>query len=459
MPQWRKFVTRRFSRFKLDIYIQSLLAGLKEQFGFSLQHMLIHAKGLETTFYFDDEEFREGFGMTLIDHFFAHDQEPWAFLHKIEEQAQQAGRTIGQAELLSGYEQFTRTMADLQLLMWLPAVCEETLFPYAKMRLRRYAKETKAWSIITEPIVPSLLQQEQLDLLLLACNPTAEGLRLHHERYAWLAQYFIDVEPHQIDYFRQRLEAIGEPIPQMQALLMEIEKKKVAFHALMAELQPSDEDCRLFMFVNELCQQRQIRDRARRRFYHLVKPLFDRIKAKIHLPNNRFDDLFHHELLQALEKDKKSISGKPATEYVYLVRNGQTSVIEGNVRRFLEQEGIMTATVQEKVVVKGTVASPGKVQGRARIIRPATGLEDCKKVQQGDILIAVSTKPDYLVAMEQAAAFVTDEGGITSHAAIVSREMRKPCIVNTKEATSVFKDGDLVEVDAEKGTVKKLQAK
>jgi pyruvate,water dikinase len=77
-------------------------------------------------------------------------------------------------------------------------------------------------------------------------------------------------------------------------------------------------------------------------------------------------------------------------------------------------------------------------------------------VKKGEILIASMTRPEFLPAMQKAAAFVTDEGGITSHAAIVSREMKKPCIIGTKIATKVFKDGDMVEVDANKGIVRKL---
>lgn len=66
------------------------------------------------------------------------------------------------------------------------------------------------------------------------------------------------------------------------------------------------------------------------------------------------------------------------------------------------------------------------------------------------------TFPSLIMAMQRAAAFVTDEGGLTCHAAIVAREMHKPCIVGTKHATQVLKDGDRVEVDATKGVVKKL---
>jgi phosphohistidine swiveling domain-containing protein len=103
--------------------------------------------------------------------------------------------------------------------------------------------------------------------------------------------------------------------------------------------------------------------------------------------------------------------------------------------------------------VKGFTASRGKVTGSVKIL---VSSDEMDKVENGDILVAVMTRPDYLPAMQKAAAFVTDEGGITCHAAIVAREMRKPCIIGTKIATKTFKDGDMVEVDAEKGTVRLL---
>ena len=66
------------------------------------------------------------------------------------------------------------------------------------------------------------------------------------------------------------------------------------------------------------------------------------------------------------------------------------------------------------------------------------------------------TRPDFLIAMEKAAAFVTDEGGLLCHAAIIAREMKKPCIIGTKNATKAFDDGDLVEVDGDDSVVRKI---
>ena len=79
-----------------------------------------------------------------------------------------------------------------------------------------------------------------------------------------------------------------------------------------------------------------------------------------------------------------------------------------------------------------------------------------KKIKNGDVMVSIQTMPELLPAMKKAAAFVTDMGGITSHAAIVSREMKTPCIVGTRVATKVLRDGDLVEVDANKGIVRKI---
>jgi len=105
--------------------------------------------------------------------------------------------------------------------------------------------------------------------------------------------------------------------------------------------------------------------------------------------------------------------------------------------------------------LKGMVACKGKVIGVARIITRAEG-EEAKKMKEGDILITSMTRPEFVPLMKKAGAIVTDEGGISCHAAIVSRELGVPCIIGTRNATSVFKDGEKIEVDAEKGVVRRF---
>ncbi len=103
--------------------------------------------------------------------------------------------------------------------------------------------------------------------------------------------------------------------------------------------------------------------------------------------------------------------------------------------------------------IRGFSASRGSVRGTVKVVFSS---KDFHKVERGDILVTIMTSVDFIHVMERAAAFVTNEGGITSHASIVAREMGKPCIIGTKIATKVLKDGDIVEVDANNGVVRVL---
>lgn len=120
------------------------------------------------------------------------------------------------------------------------------------------------------------------------------------------------------------------------------------------------------------------------------------------------------------------------------------------LQQFVLPEKKADASAQQ---VKGTVAYAGTVSGPARILKD---ISEVKKVHRGDIIICPMTWPSLIIALEKAAAFVTDEGGILCHAAILARELKKTCITGTKNATTVFADGDMVEVDGETGIIRKI---
>lgn len=106
--------------------------------------------------------------------------------------------------------------------------------------------------------------------------------------------------------------------------------------------------------------------------------------------------------------------------------------------------------IKGKVILTGLSASPGVASGEVKLI---SSVKELDKVQKGDILVTKMTDPDMVPAMERAAAIVTDEGGSTSHAAIVSRELGIPAIVGTEEATSLLKDNQIITVDGSSGKV------
>jgi phosphohistidine swiveling domain-containing protein len=153
--------------------------------------------------------------------------------------------------------------------------------------------------------------------------------------------------------------------------------------------------------------------------------------------------------LRSIKKSRK-VAG------VTISNTGELEMLEPSVCAGLQSyvedlHGIRKSEVVDPLsVVNGFSANKGVLQG---IVRVVLSSKDFKKVKRGDILVATMTSVDFVPVMEKAGAFVTNEGGVMCHASIVAREMNKPCIIGTKIATKVLKDGDLVEVDAEKGIV------
>jgi len=106
--------------------------------------------------------------------------------------------------------------------------------------------------------------------------------------------------------------------------------------------------------------------------------------------------------------------------------------------------------IEGNLILSGIAASPGIASGVAKIIMD---MSDLKKIKKGDVLVTEMTNPDMVVTMQKSAAIVTDSGGMTAHASIVSREMGIPAVVGTKTATSALKDGMIITVDGNTGKI------
>lgn len=133
--------------------------------------------------------------------------------------------------------------------------------------------------------------------------------------------------------------------------------------------------------------------------------------------------------------------------YSYTYREGR-SVLSEEFENGADVSTLLEVTSDSSL--EGEVANPGTAEGPVRIV---LGVEDIPRVQKGDILVAPMTRQEMVVALERASAFVTDEGGRLCHAAIVAREMNKPCITGTRIATKILKDGWMVFVDADNGKI------
>ncbi len=167
-------------------------------------------------------------------------------------------------------------------------------------------------------------------------------------------------------------------------------------------------------------------------------------------------DLIKYISIEELKKNEipnVEILKEREGHYIYYDFKTQTNT---GIADFLKANNL---EIKEDVIpenlkeIKGQTAMGGKVRGPVRILHKKAEIPE---LQDGEVLVTTMTTPDYLPAMNKAIAFITDEGGITCHAAIVAREIGKPCIIGTKIATRALKTGDLVEVDADNGVIKIL---
>ncbi len=169
--------------------------------------------------------------------------------------------------------------------------------------------------------------------------------------------------------------------------------------------------------------------------------------------------LSYQEILDLFDGEKPNMENilKRKECIALLSQEGEISEIPEREAGILVQS-LLPTKMQDSVT--GTIANKGKVTGKVVIAPMFNDMSLVQKVfdrmEDGAILIAQTTSPELMALCSRAKAIVADQGGLMSHAAVVSRELGIPCIVGTNYGTKIFKDGDLVEVDAEKGTVRKI---
>lgn len=229
--------------------------------------------------------------------------------------------------------------------------------------------------------------------------------------------------------------------------------KQISFAKAAGLAGLNKKDSVLFKLVRELVYIKDMRDEYRRRGVYNSLPLFEMIAKKLGVLRKDLAYFTSQEIINALDRSlklKKSVALSRQKGFLIYANKGKIEVTADvlEIRKFVKKnvEAGKAATKE----IKGIVASKGLGQGKVRIV---FGIKDLNKVKRGDVMVAITTHPDFVPAMHRASAIVTDEGGLTSHAAIVSREMGVPCIVGTKTATKMLKDGDVVKVDANNGIV------
>ena len=190
-----------------------------------------------------------------------------------------------------------------------------------------------------------------------------------------------------------------------------------------------------------------------------LQSFFKLIAKHLEIPYSQWIYFTSNEIVQVLS-GKNSVKELALEErekgYFFVMEKGIQKMITGEEGKSLSEwvDKNLNKVEENITEFKGQSASPGHATGKVRIALLA---KDSHNLKDDEVLVCAMTSPDYVPAMKRASAIITDEGGLLCHAAIMSREFGKPCVIATKIATRVLKDGDMVEVDADSGIIKILK--
>ena len=326
-------------------------------------------------------------------------------------------------------------------------------------------------SLLSSPISRTTPLKEEIDFLKLLIKIKKNTnsfiakklIQSHFDKYCWLSVYMGNPKWKKDEFIKRIKDSLKtvNPKKKLEELLKKHKEDENRIKAIIKKNQLN------FGEVELLREMIFYRIEYENLFSYATYSSFDlrkRIAKKLNLDLDNLNYLKPEETSGKLKgkeewgKDLKSLIKARKKHYVIVIgKNKRHDFIGEEADLFLQS--LKKDVVEESIGakdVKGTVASPGIVKGKVRVV---TKIEEIGEVKNGEILVTYNTTPTFLPAMKKAAAIVTDEGGITCHAAIVSRELGIPCIIGTKIATKVLKDGQLVEVDANKGVVRILKSK
>jgi phosphohistidine swiveling domain-containing protein len=353
---------------------------------------------------------------------------------------------------------------SLTVQAWAPTLLIEDLDPWGDVILKEYTKKYQLshaeLAVLTGPNKLSYVQRERIDRFSIARKYSNISVKNLWKKYYWILASWESAPKTGLDYFEKLIKkdcanfkkAKQEVVKIYKYLNEELGKKQAIYKKYRFDLKTK----KLFKLFSALSDWRDERkQKLMAQINYDLERFLERLSKHNKMPVSLLSYLYiqdlsdfklSEKLVKILQKRQKSLHVTYGGKHYNLmfIYGSQAQVIAKALEKRVSSES------NELV---GRIAYSGVIRGKVKIIN---SISDFRKMRPNDILVSINTRPELMPAIRVAGAIVTDEGGMTCHAAIVSRELKIPCIVGTQSATSKFKDGDLVEVDAERGIVRKL---
>jgi phosphohistidine swiveling domain-containing protein len=326
--------------------------------------------------------------------------------------------------------------------------------PSVEAWVRGESTNPKGWTDLKQPFLPYIITERFEDTI--RFNYDLQGVdwvcnllsKLAHQDKKFLKKIELTVLK-KLTYIRpiyEKEKAVS--LPELKRFLKELENGYPWFEAMWWFFQ-MDEDKVKDLDLKSLEKARMFTDTLCNGSDTVIRKSLKKIYSKL------------GELSSVLSTQEILI-GKLPTESELIKRDkgyffGNNQLLVGKNRSDVEKIFKIKFKVKkfDSAVLQGNVAQMGVVRG---FVRRVMGHKQIGELKEGEILVSSMTIPDFLPAMKKAAAIVTNEGGVLCHAAILARELQKPCITGTRFATHILRDGDYVEVDANNGIVKFIKS-
>jgi phosphoenolpyruvate synthase/pyruvate phosphate dikinase len=338
------------------------------------------------------------------------------------------------------------------------ALFEDMISDLTNKLVKKYSKNKKEYNTLLELITTSnrltAIEKEKNEFLCLGVKKDSVSINKHVKKYSWLALRFFIGKPWTKELVLQRLK-------NYTPVKARLELEKIVSSRQTRELQInkvtknfSKKDKEIVELIRNIVFLRTQRTDFFQESSYYVLPLIKKIATELKITYNDLLYLSASEVLLSLKNKFNYLTciKKRKKGFLVFFDYNQNIVLEStDALKYIKQRPILKQNLKTTKKISGQTGFLGKATGKVKIIKSA---KDNMKVKKGDIVVAIMTTPNFIPALEKAAAFITDEGGITCHAAIIAREMKKPCIIGTKNATKLLKDGDIIKVDADKGIIK-----
>lgn len=467
-----------------------LFEGLKDHFGRGVTKLMTYFEG-DTCYWYYDQKDLYATGEHIInklresqefsDKFFADlDHKTTQILEFVDRQNIDFNSKTKE-EIADLYRKFARLITDWYSASLLIDPTDEFLMVAITTRLKEILKAklddeysesefTRIYGLLTTPKTLTYLSEERRMLLALAGEVKLgkiskespeyqEFAKTILEKFWWTKLGWAKEEASDLSTINREIDEILDGTD-IQNEIAKMDNYEESTKAEKEEVEQrfqfsSDDDLPAWLEIfDKLVYVHDVRKEVQMKTNYYEYRLLDEIYKKTGLEQGLLDWCDHREIvnfINAGELDQEKMRAGKDKFLLYKSDLEEQRLFGEQAKE--EYKKILDADYSDVRDIQGTSACGGYVTGTAFV---AENVADAMKIEEGQILVTGMTTPDFVPAMKKATAIITDEGGITCHAAIVSRELGLPCIVGTRFATKVIKTGDQIEVKAEHGTVVRI---